>query len=89
MKNYIIICNTENENIAVQAKILALGGKWVSGKTTIQFTDKPELIFDNLDSKERTISYHETVMRDDYKRLSCYKNHKTITAIEFLQMGKI
>jgi len=89
MINYIIICNTENENIAVQAKILALGGKWVSGKTTIQFTDKPELIFDNLDSNERTISYHETVMRDDYKRLSCYKNHKTITAIEFLQMGKI
>ena len=89
MKNYIIICNTENENIAVQAKILALGGKWVSGKTTIQFTDKPELIFDNLDSNERTISYHETVMRDDYKRLSCYKNHKTITAIEFLRMRKI
>ena len=89
MKNYIIICDTENENIAVQAKIIALGGKWVSVKTTIQFTDKPELIFDNLDSNERTISYHETVMRDDYKRLSCYKNHKTITAIEFLQMGKI
>ena len=89
MINYIIICNTENENIAVQAKILALGGKWVSGKTDVQHTDKPVLVFDDLNSDERAMSYHEAIMSDEYKKWSCYKNHKTMTAIEFLRMRKI
>ena len=89
MKNYIIICNTENENIAVQAKILALGGKWVSGKTDVQYTDKPVLVFDDLNSDERAISYHETIMSDEYKKRYGYKNHKTMTAIEFLRKRKI
>lgn len=89
MKNYIIICNTENENIAVQAKILALGGKWVSGKTDVQYTDKPVLVFDDLNSDERAMSYHEAIMSDEYKKCSCYRNHKTMTAIEFLRKRKI
>ena len=89
MKNYIIICDTENQSIAVQMTLLAFGATWVSGTNFAQNTDKPVLVFDDLNSDERAISYHETIMTEEYKKRSCYKNHKTITAIEFLRMRKI
>ena len=89
MKNYIIICNSENQSIAVQMTLLAFGATWVSGTNFAQNTDKPVLVFDDLNSDERAISYHETIMTEEYKKRYCYKKHKTMTAIEFLRMRKI
>lgn len=89
MKNYIIICDTENQSIAVQMTLLAFGATWVSGTNFAQNTDKPVLVFDDLNSDERAISYHETIMTEEYKKRYCYKKHKTMTAIEFLRMRKI
>ena len=89
MKNYIIICDTENQSIAVQMTLLAFGATWVSGTNFAQNTDKPVLVFDDLNSDERAISYHETIMTEEYKKRYCYKKHKTMTAIEFLRKRKI
>ena len=89
MKNYIIICDTENQSIAVQMTLLAFGATWVSGTNFAQNTDKPVLVFDDLNSDERAISYHEAIMTEEYKKRYCYKKHKTMTAIEFLRMRKI
>lgn len=89
MTNYIIICDTENQSIAVQMTLLAFRATWVSGTNFVQHTDKPVLVFDDLNSDERAMSYHEAIMTDEYKKCSCYGNHKTMTAIEFLRMRKI
>ena len=89
MTNYIIICDTENQSIAVQMTLLAFGATWVSGTNFAQNTDKPVLVFDDLNSDERAISYHETIMTEEYKKRYGYKKHKTMTAIEFLRMRKI
>ena len=89
MKNYIIISDTENQSIAVQMTLLAFGATWVSGTNFAQNTDKPVLVFDDLNSDERAISYHETIMTEEYKKRYCYKKHKTMTAIEFLRKRKI
>ena len=89
MKNYIIICDTENQSIAVQMTLLAFGATWVSGTNFAQNTDKPVLVFDDLNSDERAVSYHEAIMTEEYKKRYCYKKHKTMTAIEFLRMRKI
>jgi len=88
MKNYIIICNYEAESYQVQKKLLISGSEWVSGFWRIQHTEKPVLVFDDLNSSKRAISYHEAVMSDEYKKHSCYKNHTTIDAQDFLNLRK-
>lgn len=89
MKNYVILCESSDQSEMVQIKILAKGYTWVSGFKLTQYTDKPVLIFDNLNSKDRAISYHEKLMSEEYKKYSCYKNHQVIGAEDFLKKEKI
>ena len=86
MKNYVIFCESAEQNEMIQIKLLSKGYEWVSGYKLIQFTDKPVLVFDNLNSKDRAISYHEKLMSEEYKKYSCYKNHRVIGAEAFLKL---
>ena len=88
-KNFIIQCDDSIQNEKVQIKILAKGYTWVTGYDLIQHTNEPVLIFDNLNSRARTISYHSKIMSDDYKKYSCYKNHTRISASDFLKNVKL
>lgn len=88
MKNYIIKCSDSIENERVQIKILGKGHKWSEGCLTTQYINKPILIFDNLNNKERAISYHSKEMSEDYKQHSCYKKHLRISANDFLKLKK-
>ena len=84
-KNFIIQCDDSVQNEKVQIKILAKGYTWVTGYDLIKHTNEPVLIFDNLNSRVRTISYHSKIMSDDYKKNSCYKNYIRISASDFLK----
>jgi uncharacterized protein YukJ len=85
-KNYIIVCDDYKQSEFVQKKILATGYAWTAGGIIVQYTDKPVIIFDNLNSQSRSMSYHTSLMNDDYKCHSCYKNHLTISANNFLAL---
>jgi len=84
--NYIITCDNEDENELVQIKILGKGYSWSEGEKTISYKNKPVLIFDNLNNKDRSLSYHNHLMSEDYKIHSCYKKHRLISAIDFLKL---
>jgi hypothetical protein len=84
--NYIIVCADEYENELVQNKILGQGYCWSEGKKTISYKNKPVLIFDNLNNEDRSLSYHNHLMSDDYKINSCYNKHKLISAMDFLKL---
>ena len=86
MTNYIIECEDSIENEKVQIKILGKGYRWVTEYDLIQYENEPVLIFDNLNSKDRAISYHSKIMSEDYKQYSCYKKHKRIKAVDFLKL---
>ena len=88
MKNYIIVCDAKIENELVQIKILAKGFKWSGGCLVTQHTNMPVLIFDDLNNTDRSISYHESVMDNYYKKYSCYQKHITINASDFLLLRK-
>lgn len=83
-KNYIIVCSDSVENEMVQIKILGRDYCWSEGGRTIQHVNQPVLIFDNLNNKDRSISYHKSLMNSDYKEHSCYKKHIIISANDFL-----
>ena len=86
MKHYVIFCESSDQNEMVQIKILAKGYTWVSGFKLTQFTDKSVLVFDDLNSSDRAISYHEKLITEEYKKHSCYKNHRVIGAEAFLKL---
>jgi len=86
MRNYIILCESSEQNEMVQIKILGKGYEWITGVKLTQFTDKPVLVFDDLNSSNRAISYHEHLMSEQYKKYSCYKNHRTISSEAFLKL---
>jgi hypothetical protein len=86
MKHYVIICESSDQNEMVQIKILAKGYTWVTGFKLTQYTDKPVLVFDDLNSSDRAISYHEKIMSEEYKKYSCYQKHKLINAVDFLKL---
>lgn len=85
-KHYIITCENEEQNELVQIKILGKGYTWSEGGKLVTNKDKPVLIFDDLNNKERSISYHNHLMSLDYKKYSCYQKHKIISALDFLEL---
>ncbi len=85
-KYYIITCENEEQSELVQIKILGKGYVWSEGGKLIVHKDKPVLIFDDLNNKERSISYHNSLMSLDYKQYSCYQKHKIISALDFLEL---
>lgn len=87
-KHYIITCENEEQSELVQIKILGAGYLWSEGGKLVNHTNKPVLIFDDLNNKDRSISYHEKLMSDQYKPYSCYQKHKTISAINFLELKR-
>lgn len=83
-KNYIIECDDSIQNEKVQIKILSKGYKWSEGSEVTQHINEPVLIFDDLNNKEKSISFHRNKMSEDYRIHSCYHKHIRITAADFL-----
>ena len=79
-KHYIITCENEEQNELVQIKILGKGYTWSESDRLVTNKDKPVLILDDLNNKERSISYHNKLMSLDYKK------YKIISALDFLKL---
>lgn len=82
MKNTIIEVRNEEENRNVQLFLFNKNIRWVTGKNSVQFTDKKYLVVDKLNSKKPAISYLEKFPSDI--KHGCYYKHRIITAKELL-----
>lgn len=82
MKNTVISINSREESISVQNKLIQKGIYWASGTRYPTFTDKPFLCVDNLNSKNKTISFRER-LPFNFECSDLHK-HKIIRADIFL-----